>query len=85
VERRANRSSKKSGFIVGQCINGKLMCRNMDINYYHKQHDKIKQQFRHDIIMRKLKEKEDKEFKNMFIKIFLIIVVALLLLTLIAR
>jgi hypothetical protein len=35
--------------------------------------------------MRKLKEKEDKEFKNMFIKIFLIIVVALLLLTLIAR
>jgi hypothetical protein len=61
------------------------MCRNMDINWYHKQHDKIKQQFRHDIIMRKLKEKEDKEFKNMFIKIFLIIVVALLLLTLIAR
>ena len=70
---------------MGQRIDDKLMCRNMDINYYHKQHDKIKQQFRHDIIMRKLKEKEDKEFKNMFIKIFLIIVVALLLLTLIAR
>jgi hypothetical protein len=57
----------------------------MDTEYLVKQHDKIKQQFRHDIIMRKLKEKEDKEFKNMFIKIFLIIVVALLLLTLIAR
>jgi hypothetical protein len=57
----------------------------MDINWYHKQHHKIREQFRHDIIMRKLKEKEDKEFKNMFIKIFLIIVVALLLLTLIAR
>jgi hypothetical protein len=57
----------------------------MDINWYQKKHDKIHQQFRHDIIMRKLKEKEDKEFKNMFIKIFLIIVVALLLLTLIAR
>jgi hypothetical protein len=69
----------------GTIYNGTTMCRNMDINYYHKQHDKIKQQFRHDIIMRKLKEKEDKEFKNMFIKIFLIIVVALLLLTLIAK
>ena len=59
------------------------MCRNMDINYYHKQHDKIKQQFRHDIIMRKLKEKEDKEYKNMFIKIFLIIVIVILILTVI--
>ena len=61
------------------------MCRNININYYQKQHDKIKQQFRHDIIMRKLKEKEDKEFKNMFIKLTLIIVIALLLLTLIAK
>ena len=59
------------------------MCRNMDINYYHKQHDKIKQQFRHDIIMSKLKEKEDKEYKNMFIKIFLIIVIVILILTVI--
>jgi hypothetical protein len=57
----------------------------MDINYYHKQHDKIKQQFRHDIIMRKIKEKEDKEFRNMFIKLSLVIVIALLLMTLIAR
>ena len=57
----------------------------MDINYYHKQHDKIKQQFRHDIIMRKLKEKEDREYKNMFIKLLLIFVIAILLITLIAR
>jgi hypothetical protein len=61
------------------------MCRNMDLNYYQKQHDKIRQQFRHDIIMRKLKEKEDKEYKNMFIKIALIVVIALLLLTIIAN
>jgi len=61
------------------------MCRNMDINYYHKQHDKIKQQFRHDIIMRKLKEKEDKEFRNMFIKIFLVITIFILLVYLIAK
>ncbi len=57
------------------------MCRNMDINYYHKQHDKIKQQFRHDIIMRKIKEKEDKLFRNMFIKISLIITAIVLLVT----
>lgn len=57
----------------------------MDINYYHKQHDKIKEQFRNDIIMGKIKQKEDREFRYMFIKIFLIIVVAVLLLTLIAR
>jgi hypothetical protein len=57
----------------------------MDLNYYQKQHDKIKQQFRHDIIMRKFKEKENKEFKNMFTKLLLIIVIALLLMTLIAR
>ena len=61
------------------------MCRNMDINYYHKQHDKIKQQFRHDIIMRKLKEREDRLYRNMFIKLLLVIVIALLLMTLIAR
>ena len=57
----------------------------MDINYYKTQHQKIREQFRHDIIMRKLKEKEDKEFRNMFIKIFLIIVIAILLLTIIAN
>jgi len=61
------------------------MCRNMDINYYHKQHDKIKQQFRHDIIMRKLKEREDRLYRNMFIKLSLVIVIAILLITLIAR
>jgi hypothetical protein len=57
----------------------------MDLNYYQKQHDKIKAQFRHDIIMRKLKEREDKLFRNMFIKLSLIIVIALLLLTIIAK
>jgi uncharacterized membrane protein len=57
----------------------------MDLNYYQKQHDKIKQQFRHDIIMQKLKEKENKEYKNMFIKLLLIFVIAVLLITLIAR
>jgi hypothetical protein len=57
----------------------------MDINYYHKQHDKIKQQFRHDIIMRKIKEREDRLYRNMFIKLSLVIVIAILLMTLIAR
>jgi hypothetical protein len=53
----------------------------MDINYYHKQHDKIKEQFRHDIIMQKIKQKEDKEFRYMFIKISLIITAIVLLVT----
>jgi hypothetical protein len=57
----------------------------MDTEYLIKQHDKIKQQFRHDIIMRKLKEKEDREFRSLFIKLLLIIVIALLLMTLIAK
>jgi len=57
------------------------MCRNMDINYYHKQHDKIKEQFRHDIIMGKIKQREDRLFRNMFIKIFLIITAIVLLVT----
>ena len=57
----------------------------MDINYYHKQHDKIKEQFRHDIIMSKIKEREDKLFRKMFIKILLIIVIAIVLITLITR
>ena len=61
------------------------MCRIMDTEYLIKQHNKIKQQFRHDIIMRKLKEKEDKEFRSLFIKLLLIVVIALLLLTLIAK
>ena len=39
--------------------------------------------YRHDIMMRKIKEREDKEFRNMFIKIFLIIVIAVLLLAVI--
>ena len=55
----------------------------MDINFFKKTHYKIIENFRHDIIMRKLKQKEDKEFRNMFIKIFLIIVIAILLLAVI--
>ena len=65
---------------VKQLVFG-TMCRNMDINYYHKQHDKIKEQFRHDIIMGKIKQREDKLFRNMFIKIFLIITAIVLLVT----
>jgi uncharacterized membrane protein len=57
----------------------------MDTEYLVKQHNKITQQFRHDIIMQKLKEKEDREYKNMFIKLLLIFVIAVLLITLIAR
>jgi hypothetical protein len=57
----------------------------MDINWYHKQHHKIREQFRHDIIMQKIKQKEDKEFRYMFIKILLIIVIAIVLITLITR
>jgi len=53
----------------------------MDINYYQKQHDKIKQQFRHDLMMRKIKEREDKEFRKLFIKISLIITAIVLLVT----
>ena len=65
---------------VKQLVFG-TMCRNMDINYYHKQHDKIKEQFRHDIIMGKIKQREDKLFRNMFIKISLIITAIVLLVT----
>jgi hypothetical protein len=61
------------------------MCRILDINYYQKQHDKIKAQFRHDIIMRKLKEREDRLFKTMFIKVILIIIIAALLLYIISK
>lgn len=76
------------------------MCRNMDINYYHKlqesrmkmdinhynkQHEKIRQQFRHDAIMRELKKREDKLFKDMFIKIFLVITIFILLVYLITK
>jgi hypothetical protein len=53
----------------------------MDINFYSKKHEQIRQNFRHDIIMRKLKQKEDKEFRKMFIKISLIITAIVLLVT----
>jgi len=66
------------------CVN-ETMCRNMDINFYHKQHEQIKTKFRHDIIMRKIKEREDKIFRAMFIKISLIIIVAVLLLIIVSN
>lgn len=57
----------------------------MDINYYHKQHEKIRQQFRHDAIMREIKKREDKLFRDMFIKLFLVIIIFLMLIYLIAK
>jgi hypothetical protein len=57
----------------------------MDTEYLVKQHNKITQQFRHDIIMRKFKEREDRLYRNMFIKLLLVIVIAVLLITLITR
>ena len=57
----------------------------MDINFYHKQHEKIRQQFRHDAIMRELKKREDKLFKDMFIKIFLVMIIFILLVYLITK
>ncbi len=41
--------------------------------------------YRHDIMMRKIKEREDKLFRKMFIKILLIIVISIVLITLITR
>ena len=57
----------------------------MDINYYHKQHEKIRQQFRHDNIMRKLKQREDREFRNMFIKTVLILIIFVLIIYIITK
>jgi len=61
------------------------MCRIMDINYYQKQHEKIRQQFRHDNIMRKLKQREDREFRNMFIKVVLILIIFVLIIYIISK
>jgi len=57
------------------------MCRIMDINFYKKTHYKIMESYRHDIMMRKIKEREDKEFRKLFIKISLIITAIVLLVT----
>ena len=57
----------------------------MDINYYQKQHEKIRQQFRHDNIMRKLKQREDREFINMFIKVVLILIIFVLIIYIISK
>ena len=50
-----------------------------------KQHEKIRQQFRHDAIMREIKKREDKLFRDMFIKLFLVIIIFLMLVYLIAK
>jgi len=57
------------------------MCRIMDINFYKKSHYKIMESYRHDLMMRKIKEREDKEFRKLFIKISLIIIAIVLLVT----
>ena len=57
------------------------MCRIMDINFYKKTHYKIMESYRHDIMMHKIKEREDKLFRKMFIKISLIITAIVLLVT----
>jgi len=57
------------------------MCRIMDINFYKKTHYKIMESYRHNIMMRKIKEREDKLFRKMFIKISLIITAIVLLVT----
>jgi len=65
---------------VRQLVFG-TMCRIMDINFYKKTHYKIMESYRHDIMMRKIKEREDKLFRKMFIKISLIITAIVLLVT----
>lgn len=54
-------------------------------NNLFKQHEKIRQQFRHDIMMTKLKQTEDRQYRNMFIKIVLIITIFVLSFYIIAR
>jgi len=48
-------------------------------NNLFKQHDKIRQQFRHDAIMRDIKKREDKLFRDMFIKLFLVLIIFVLI------
>ena len=54
-------------------------------NNLFKQHEKIRQQFRHDNIMRKLKQREDREFRNMFIKVVLILIIFVLIIYIISK
>lgn len=54
-------------------------------NNLFKQHEKIRQQFRHDIMMTKLKQTEDRQYRNMFIKTVLIITIFVLSFYIIAR
>lgn len=58
----------------------------MDIyNNLFKQHEKIRQEFRHDNMMRKLKQREDREFRNMFIKTVLILIIFVLIIYIISK
>jgi hypothetical protein len=57
----------------------------MNINYYYKQQEKIKKQFINDALMLQIKKREDKLLKDMFIKIFLVIIIFLLLVYLITK
>ena len=57
----------------------------MDINFYHKQHEKIRQQFRHDAIMREIKKREDKLFRDMFIKTVLVLIIFVLIIYVISE
>ena len=54
-------------------------------NNLFKQHEKIRQQFRHDAIMRNIKKREDKLFKDMFIKVVLILVIFFLIVYILAE
>ena len=54
-------------------------------NNLFKQHEKIRQQFRHDNIMRKLKQREDREFRNMFIKTVLILIIFVFIIYMITK
>ena len=54
-------------------------------NNLFKQHEKIRQQFRHDAIMRDIKKREDKLFRDMFIKVVLILVIFFLIVYILAE
>ena len=54
-------------------------------NNLFKQHEKIRQQFRHDAIMRDIKKRENKLFKDMFIKVVLILVIFFLIVYILAE
>ena len=50
-----------------------------------KKHEKIRQQFRHDAIMREIKKREDKLFRDMFIKTVLVLIIFVLIIYVISE